>query len=201
MAKRGQTANPSAAGTSRPLIAFILLSLTLLSGLAVGDSFATVDAARVEAAFLRNFAHYVIWPRQAFADDKAPWQVCIIGDDPFDDILDATFRGRTEQGRSFVVRRVSRGAQLKSCQLAYVAFRTAETRRAVLSELANHPVLTVGNAPQFLQEGGIIRFSVSDHVEFAVNLDRANAVALKIPTKVLEVAQLVVENGVSRRRR
>lgn len=178
-----------------------LLCLPFLSGFAVGDSFANVDPARVEAAFLRNFAHYVAWPPQAFADDKASWRVCIIGDDPFGGTLEATLQGRTEQGRTFIVQRLDNIAELKSCHLAYIAFRTAESRRAALSELANRPVLTVGSAPDFLQEGGIVRFQVSDHVEFAVNLDRANSASLRIPAKVLEVAHEVVENGVVRRRR
>ena len=66
---------------------------------------------------------------------------------------------------------------------------------------ANRPVLTVGDAPTFLQEGGIIRFHVSDRVGISVNLDRANLVAVKIPANVLEVSQEVVENGVVRRLR
>lgn len=155
---------------------------------------------RIEAAFLRNFARYVTWPPQAFADDSSPWHICILGSDPFGEVLDETLRGRTEQGRPFVVVRTENPAETRSCHIIYVAVRGGESRRAVFADLANRPVLTVGDTPGFLQEGGIIRFQVSDHVEFAVNLDRANSASLKIPTKMLEVAQEIHENGVVRRR-
>ena len=155
----------------------------------------------VEAAFLRNFAHYVSWPTQAFADDRTPWRVCVFGGDPFGEVLEDTLRGRTEQGRSFVVHRAASLAELRPCHVAFIATAAAEGRRAALADLANRPVLTVGDAPAFLQEGGIIRFQVTDHVEFGVNLDGAGAASLKIPTKMLEVAQEVVENGAVRRRR
>lgn len=173
----------------------------LLSSPAFGVGVTKVNPARVEAAFLRNFAHYVTWPVAAFADEHAPWQICILGNDPYGDVLDETLKGRTEQGRAFVVNRVANTRALSSCQVAYIGYSSSKSRRAALAELASYPVLTVGNAPGFLQEGGMIRFQISDHVEFAINLDRTNAAALKVPTKVLEVAREIIENGTRRARR
>jgi hypothetical protein len=179
----------------------VLLLFLLLPALVAGEEVARATPSRIEAAFLRNFAHYVAWPPQAFADEHAPWRICVLGGDPFGDVLDDTFNGRAEQGRSFVIVRTDNLADLSSCHVAYVAHRGSDSRHAALAGLANRPVLTVGDAPAFLQEGGIIRFQVTDHVEFAVNLDRANAASLKIPTKMLEVAHEIIENGVVRRRR
>jgi hypothetical protein len=170
----------------------------LMSCLASAQEQAPANTPRVEAAFLRNFAHYITWPNHAFANDNAPWRVCVLGGDPFGDALDDTFRGRAEQGRQFEIVRIDAPAELAPCHIAY---RGGTSRRAALAELANRPVLTVGDAPEFLQEGGMIRFQVSDHVEFGVNLDRARSASLKIQTKMLEVAQEVVENGVVRRRK
>lgn len=177
------------------------LVVLLLSSLTCANGFGKADPTRVEAAFLRNFAHYVTWPVAAFADEHAPWQICILGNDPFGKVLDETLKGRTEQGRAFVVNRVADTRSLPSCQVAYIGFSSSESRRAALAELARRPVLTVGNAPGFLQEGGMIRFQVSDQVGFGINLDRTNAAALKVPTKVLEVAREIIENGTRRARR
>lgn len=172
-----------------------------LSCLAGAQEQARANPPRVEAAFLRNFAHYVTWPVQAFANDNAPWRVCVLGSDPFGTVLDDTFRGRTEQGRPFEVVRADAPADIATCQIVFVAYPGSASRRAALAELKNRPVLTVGDAPEFLQEGGMIRFQVSDHVEFGVNLDRTRSASLKIQTRMLEVAHEVVENGVARRRR
>jgi hypothetical protein len=159
------------------------------------------DPRYVEAAFLRNFAHYITWPDEVFADPGTPWRICVLGTDPFGEVLESTFEGRTEQGRPFTILRAQESARLKQCQIVYVAFKVSANRRAALSSLQGLPILTVSNSPGFLQEGGIIRFDVSDFVELSVNLDQAKAASLSIQTKVLEVSRTIIENGAIRRAR
>jgi hypothetical protein len=185
------------------LSAWLILVLYLLPGpdLAVGEGFVTENPYKVEAAFLRNFAHYVTWPADAFANARSPWRIGILGRDPFGDILEKTFKGRTEQGRTFEIFRAETLDKLPPCQIIFVAYKDAARRRAALAELKHRPVLTVGDAPGFLREGGIIRFQVGDYMEMSVNLDQARSASLKIQTKMLEVTREVVENGVVRRRR
>ena len=178
-----------------------LLLLFCLPCLAAGEEPGRVNPSRVEAAFLRNFARYVTWPAHAFAEDRSPWNICILGRDPFGEVLEQTFKGRTEQGRTFETFRAEALDKLPSCQIVFVAYKEAAKRRAALSELKNRPVLTVGEAAGFLQEGGIIRFQVESHVEISVNLDQARSVSLKIQTKMLEVTHEVLENGVVRKKR
>jgi hypothetical protein len=177
-----------------------LLLLCCLPAAAAGQDHVAPSPREVEAAFLRNFAHYLSWPSEAFADARSPWRVCLLGDGAFEEVLRRTFAGRTEQGRSFEVVRAESATGLPQCQIAVVLLASSEQRRAALAVLSRRPILTVGDAPGFLEEGGIIRFQVSDHVEFAINLDEAHAASLVIQTKVLEVAREVVEGGVVRRR-
>lgn len=176
----------------------LVLCLGQQPNFAAGHEFVTVDPYRVEAAFLRNFAHYVVWPPDAFSEDGTPWHIGILGPDPFRDFLESTFRGRTEQGRSFKIFRADRLDELPQCHIVYIAFHDAVKRRAVLNRLKDKPVLTVAEAPEFLREGGIIRFRVEDRVKMSVNLDQARSATLGIQTKMLEVADQVLENGVVR---
>ncbi|MEJ2157300.1 MAG: YfiR family protein [Desulfobacteraceae bacterium] len=169
--------------------------------LASGQQIAAANPYRVEAAFLRNFAHYVTWPPQAFDQDSTPWHIGILGPDPFRDFLELTFEGRTEQGRSFKIFRASRLDQLPPCHIVFIAFQNAVKRRAALNKLKDRPVLTVGEASDFLKEGGIIRFQVGDRVGMSVNLDQARSSSLSIQTKMLEVSDKVLENGVVRNMR
>jgi hypothetical protein len=156
------------------------------------------SVSKVEAAFLRNFARYVTWPARAFTSERSPWLVCVLGGAHFDDSLEKTFEGRTEQGRAFEVVRASAPEQLPGCQIVYVGYASSAKRRAVLAEFRRRPVLTVGDAPEFLDEGGIVRLLVRDRVEMSVNLDQARAASLAIPTKMLEVSREVIENGALR---
>jgi hypothetical protein len=162
---------------------------------APGRELGIVNPYRVEAAFLRNFAHYVTWPPHAFSESDTPWHIGILGPDPFREILEETFRGRTEQGRPFKIVRGEMLDELPSCHIVFIAFSDAMQRRAALEELKGKPVLTVAEASGFLREGGIIRFKVGDRVSLSVNLDEARASSLSIQTKMLEVSELVIKNG------
>lgn len=157
------------------------------------------SAARVEAAFLRNFARYVGWPSRAFASERSAWNICVLGNGHFDGTLEETFRNRTEQGRAFEVLRAARLEQLPPCQIIFVDLAQATDRRAVLARLQKQPVLTVGRAPEFLDEGGIVRLLAGDRIEMSINLDQARAASLTIPSTMLEVSRGVLENGTLRR--
>lgn len=166
-----------------------LLSLVHLPGQVAAQDPPTASPSRVEAAFLRNFARYVTWPAQSFANDRTPWSVCILGSDPFAGDLEATFQGRTEQGRRFEVFRANSLDRLPACHIVFVGFQDVTTRRAALDELKRQPALTVGHAPEFLQEGGIVRLAIGERIEMSINLDRARSASLVIPAKVLEVSR------------
>jgi hypothetical protein len=180
-------------------VVWVLTALLPQGGATAQDR--AVERPRVEAAFLRNFARYVGWPARAFAGEQAPWSVCVLGDNPFDGALEATFQGRIEQGRAFEVLRAPSLERLPACQIVFVNLPQASERRAALHELKKRPVLTVGHAADFLDDGGIIRLTAGERIEMSINLDQARAAALTIPSKMLEVSHEVVDNGVLRRLR
>jgi len=88
---------------------------------------------------------------------------------------------------------------LPSCQIVYVGYESAARRRAALETFKRMPILTVGHAPEFLQEGGIIRLIAADRIEMSINLDQARAASLTIPAKMLEVSRDVIDQEVQRR--
>ena len=153
---------------------------------------------KVKAAFLRNFAHYVNWPNEVFSNSASPWCIGILGPDPFGEMLETVLAGRTEKGRGFTILRANRPEELGGCQIVYIAYADASARRAALRVLKDKPILTVGDAPDFLTEGGIIRFQVGERVSMSINLDQARAVLLEIQTQMLEVSSEILENGMIR---
>ena len=172
-----------------------LLSMLLTSRVAAQDLMIE-NPNKVIAAFLRNFAHYVAWPEGVFADVRSPWRVCILGRDRFGELLDDTLLGRTEQGRPFEIYRAQSLDGLPLCQILYIEFDDAAKRRATLAVLRGQPVLTVGDAHEFLSEGGMIQLQVGERVTMSINLDRARADSLQVQTKMLEVSYATLENGI-----
>jgi hypothetical protein len=186
---------------ARLLAAGLFVLLALFRGSARAGEVVTTDPNKVKAAFLRHFAHYVTWPTNTFATTNAPWKIGVLGDDPFGDILEKTVQGRAEQGRAFEIVRAGKLGNLADCQIVFIALPDAAKRRAALAALKDRPVLTVADAPEFMQEGGMIRFQTGSHVEMSINLDQARSAGLKIHSPLLEVTREVLENGAVRKLR
>ena len=172
-----------------------LLFILCAPGIVASQDPVTSNPTKVKAAFLRNFTRYVTWPADVFSADRPSWKICVLGNDPFGDILDTTLAGRTEQGRSFEIHRADTLNDLPRCQVVYIAYQDAAKRRAALAELRKSPILTVSEASDFLRDGGIIQFQVGERVEMNINLDQSRSASLTISAKMLEVAHEVVENS------
>ena len=78
----------------------------------------------------------------------------------------------------------------------FIEFKDADRIQAALAILARHPVLTVGEADDFLKLGGIIQLQRwHETVRMNINLDAARAAHLTIPASLLELASQVLVNG------
>jgi len=145
---------------------------------------AQVSDLAVKAAFLPKFARYVTWPASALAHD-GQMVLCIIGDDPFGDMLNQSVAGQQVDGRGFIVRRLSSAAGASDCAIAFVdGPRTAE----FLAALAHSPVLTVTDSRSSAQHG-IIHFAiVGGRVRFYIDEAQAQARGLTISSRLLALA-------------
>jgi hypothetical protein len=64
----------------------------------------------------------------------------------------------------------------------------------ILNRAGKLSILTVGEAPSFLQKGGIINFTIKDgKIHLQINLNEALKVKLQISSKLLSVAEVVKE--------
>src|ERR1700674_3063378 len=85
-------------GPSRPASRLILLLVVLISGFASparlvwGQSSGTTGY-EVKAAFLFNFAKFIDWPPGSFASPQSAFTICVLGRDPFGNILDDSLQG------------------------------------------------------------------------------------------------------------
>jgi hypothetical protein len=146
----------------------------------------------VKAAFLFNFAKFVEWPPDAFPDPATPVTICIVGEDPFGQGLDAVVEGETLNGRRLAVRRLRDLLQARDCHVLFVSRSEKERLPALLAGLRSGGVLTVGEGDGFLEQGGMIRFVLEQNrVRFDINLDAAEHARLKLSSKLLRLARVV----------
>jgi len=165
----------------------VLLILAAMVGNASGGHAQGISEYEVKAAFLYNFAKFVEWPDPA----SGPIRLCVVGDDPFGNNLEETVRGKTISGQPIEIKRLNRGDNPRSCQIAFIS-ASERPLRAVLDLLQGASTLTVGESPNFAKDGGMINFVLEDkRVHFEINPAAAQREGLRISSKLLNLARIV----------
>lgn len=146
-----------------------------------------VDEYQVKAAFLLNFAKFVAWPDPGAG---RPVVIGIAGDDPFGDRIDQIVKGKAVNGRSIVLHRLRIGDDLRRCDIVFIGASEARRTADVLAALRDEPVLTVGETPHFIREGGLVRlFTDGSRVRFQIDRAGAEHAGLRISAQLLSLAK------------
>jgi hypothetical protein len=178
--------------TSRlPIARAVAVAIAVMATRVVSLPAAAVSEYDLKAAYLYNFTQFVTWPATAFPDAGASLRICIAGDNPFGPTLANTVRNETAAGHPVEVATLASGQSIDGCHIVFVPplSRNADT---ILAAAKVRPVLTVGDAPGFLEAGGIVRFVVLDgRVRFDVNVRQAAAAGLALSSRLLQVARQV----------
>lgn len=148
---------------------------------------------RIKAAFLFNFLQFVQWPPAAFADERAPLVICVVGDDPFGEVLDQTLEGETVAKRGIVARRMSDEESLDACHLLFVSGSEKRRLGKVLQSVSRAaPVLTVSDIDGFVAGGGTIGFFLErNRVRFEINPAQARRHGLKLSSQLLGLGRIL----------
>jgi uncharacterized protein DUF4154 len=148
---------------------------------------------RIKAAFLFNFVHFVEWPPGAFTSGDAPLVICIVGSDPFGNVLDQTIEGESIDNRRLVVRRSQRPEDLQTCHLLFLSRSEMGRLNEVFEALgSSRPVLTVSDIDGFVRRGGTIGFFLSrNRVRFEISLKNAQRRGLKLSSQLLSLGRVL----------
>jgi hypothetical protein len=149
---------------------------------------------RLKAAFVYRFAQFVEWPESAVANRNAI-DICVLEPNPFENLLQLLVEGEASGPRRLQVRAVSTAQAAASCHVLFLPAR-AGLHRETLRHVASMPVLTVSDAPRFLESGGVIQLGVAGaNMRFSVNLDAARAARLRLSAQLLRLATAVRGGG------
>lgn len=173
----------AARGRLTDLIGALLAAGCLLPATAAG---AGLPEAAVKAAYLYKFAPFVTWPN---SDASGPFNLCVVGDDPFGPLLDRAVAGQTLGTRPIQVLHIDTIGPQSNCDIAYLGGSRGESVAEALRAVRGTPTLTVTDedAPP-----GIIAFAVADgHLRFRVDQVQAQENGLVISSKLLSLALAV----------
>lgn len=147
----------------------------------------------IKAAFLLHFIKYVEWPDDREGATGKELVLCVAGENPFGDVLDL-MQGKTIRGRPIVIKTEVDHATISGCHLLFIPASEKGRIRSLLKKVDGLPVLTVSETEDFILQGGIINFTITDNkVRFEINPDAAKRLDLQISAQLLKLAQIVTD--------
>lgn len=178
---------PHSGGRLRATLALAALAMAcaLPSPAAAQDSLEYT----VKAAYISKLGNFVGWPASAVEASGEPFDVCVVGDDPFGAKLDETVRGQRIDDRPIVVRRLASVTRDSGCEVAYVGGSEAQPVAAALEAMRGANVLTITDAAQQSGAVGIVHFVIKDdRVRFDIDDQAASENGLTISSELLKLA-------------
>ncbi len=166
----------------------VCLILVASAGRGAPSAFTPFPEYRLKAAFVSKFPSFASWPDSALANRTAV-EVCVARPNPFGQSLDELLVGERVHGKPLVVRTVDGPEAVTTCHVLFVTHVGFNERRAFLAKVATLPVLTVGDYPTFLDEGGIVNLRLVDgRIRFDIDLGAANRAGLRLSSQLLQLA-------------
>ena len=168
-----------------------------LEGRAAVENTASLEY-QVKAAYLFRMAEYVEWPDASLDSPDAPFNIAVIGADPFVAQLKETLAGRTLNKRPFTVRAVGASDNMADVQILFIGRDNATDLKKIAARLSSQPTLVVTEFPGALAEGGMINFvRLDNRIGFEIGLSAASRSGIKFSSRLLTVA-VRVEGGLPR---
>lgn len=185
----------------RLVLPFCLFSMVWAGPLPQVSSGAQQAAQEYElkAVYLYNFLQFVQWPesRRTLPKD-GPVVVCIIGESPFGEALEALQANVRKSGMR-PVRVINYGAyqedmNIAACHLLFVTSSEKKNFRKIITGLRDAPVLTVADTENFLSSGGMINLVHSNgKIRWTINRSAADRAGLRLSAQLLSIAVKVIE--------
>ncbi len=173
-------------GVRTRTVAVSFLGLIILALAVAARAEAPKLEYQIKASYLYNFMQFIAWPKDAFGAD-GKFNLCVVGAERFGTALDALASERVE-GREIVVRRLEHAARARAaqCHLLFVAAGSDPTFTEIID---TRGMLTIGEAPGFLEHGGVINLvEVRGRIRFEINQPAARQAGLVVSSRILTLA-------------
>jgi hypothetical protein len=146
---------------------------------------------QIKAAYLYNFLKYVEWPRRT----NQTFLICVAGQNPFGPVLEGLTKAERVRGNP-VRTELILGPE-PGCDVIFTP-RTSNIS-AYIQAARGKPVLTVGETPRFIEQGGVANFFLENgKVRFEINRTAAERAGLRFSSRLLQLAKIVDPDGEER---
>lgn len=170
----------------------LIILLFLLSSSLISHAAPIAKEYQIKAVFLYNFANFIRWPYSVFTDYQAPFNICILGDDPFQEGIDVMVENEEVKGHVVKIQRLNNIVQVDSCQILFISQSEKFYLDQILYSLQQRPILTVSDMDNFVTQGGMIQFFEHNRrVRFYIAINTLKKAGLKASVNLLRIAKIV----------
>lgn len=165
---------------------YVIVSM-MLSGIVAADS----TEYNVKAAYLYHLTKFTQWPYSRSTNVNAAMRICVLGTNPFGQVLDK-LSGRTSQNRSIEVEYLTSSQEFSHCDVIYISKSKEKSLKQILQKMEHLPVLTVSDMDSFARQGGMIGFVIErGKVRLEVNNKASQLSDIKLSSKLLAIATII----------
>jgi hypothetical protein len=184
---------PGIAGTGRTSLIALLIALCLCAqtpGLKAAST-GVQHEYEVKAGVLYHIIQYVDWPADSLATNPPVIQIGILGDIPFVEALEV-LDGKVIQKRKLVVKRLANAQEAVNCQVLFIGASEKGRMAEIIAQLNNRPILTVGEAEGFAENGGMVNLvPAQNKIAMEINREAASCARLSFSSQVLKLAKVL----------
>lgn len=145
----------------------------------------------VKATFLYKFAFFVEWPQGSFARETSPFNLCVVGPDPFAGRIQEAVSGQNVGRHPIVLRQLAKVERQSDCHVMFLSGTARQSAAEALEAVSGTATLTVTDSA-LGSTAGIMHFViVDDRVSFDIDNAAAARNHLVISSKLLALARKV----------
>ena len=175
-------------------ISFFVLACLFLSTAIANENNTQERQGQLMSVYLLHFANYIQWPKKVFSDDEM-FTLCTFADDRLASFV-SELADEQVLGRRIQILYQPPLDKLASCQIVFFQHDFIQQFIEYKSSIDNLPILSVSDAEDFNETGGVIEYYLQDNkLRFAINLNLAQRYGLTISSKLLRLAKIVNQRG------
>lgn len=175
---------------------FYITLLIFVHCFSLSHSFASSLDSReyvLKAGYIYNFTKFIKWPEEATHEIRnRGLNFCLVGEDPFGEILDKFAEKLKKKNRNLVVRPQVSVEEMPQCHILFVSQSEKSNINPILLRVREYPVLLIGDTLGFAKKGiGINFFLQKNKIRFEINREALEGAGLVVSSELLNLARIV----------
>jgi uncharacterized protein YlbG (UPF0298 family) len=154
-----------------------------------------INEYQLKAAFIYNFTRFINWPPDSFFNPEDPFVIGVLGNERLSAYLNLLVKGEKLNDRAIIVRSYKNIKDVEACHILFIADEWASKIKNKIPVINHQSTLTVSDAPNFAEMGGIIGFyKEKNKLRLEVNINEAKSSELVFSSKLLSVSNIYSTN-------